>query len=202
MIPAMSITRNLLLFTALLLVTAACGRKRPASAPPPAAEVDAARLRRDSISADSARRAADARARADREAADRAAAERARIAAAQHTLEAAIYFGYDEDALTTDARRTLDAKVQLLSGSPAVRLRITGHTDERGSDEYNLALGQRRAAAAMRYLTARGIASNRLEIVSVGEEQPACSESAESCWSRNRRDEFTVTAGALAARAP
>jgi peptidoglycan-associated lipoprotein len=198
----MFITRSILFATALLTLTAACGRKRAAPSPSPTAEVDAERVRRDSIAADSARRVAEARARADREAADRAAAERARVEAAQRTLEAAIYFAYDEDALTPDARRALDAKTALLSGSPAVRLRITGHTDERGSDEYNLALGQRRAAAAMRYLVARGIAPNRLEIVSVGEEQPACSESAESCWNRNRRDEFAVTAGSVAARAP
>ena len=83
----------------------------------------------------------------------------------------------------------------MLNANPGLRLRIAGHTDERGSDEYNLALGQRRAAAAKRYLTQHGIAENRIEIISFGEERPAQQGSDESAWSQNRRDEFEIAAG-------
>jgi peptidoglycan-associated lipoprotein len=82
-----------------------------------------------------------------------------------------------------------------------VRLRITGHTDDRGADEYNLALGQRRAAAAKRFLTQRDVDAARVEIASVGEERPVCTEETEACWARNRRAEFTITAGSVAAGA-
>jgi peptidoglycan-associated lipoprotein len=81
----------------------------------------------------------------------------------------------------------------------ASRIRIAGHTDSRGSDEYNLALGQRRAAAAKRYLTDRGIDGSRVEIVSFGEERGTCTEESDSCWSRNRRDEFEITGGDITA---
>ena len=87
----------------------------------------------------------------------------------------------------------------ILTQNAAVKIRIAGHTDSRGSDEYNLALGQRRAAAAKRYLTDRGIDASRIEIVSFGEERGTCSDEDESCWSRNRRDEFEITAGQITA---
>jgi peptidoglycan-associated lipoprotein len=119
-----------------------------------------------------------------------AAAERARVA-----LREAIYFDYDQDNLRDDARRTLDAKVPILLSNRAVRLRIAGHTDERGSDEYNIALGQRRAAAARRYLVQQGVEESRIDIVSFGEERPTCRDASEGCWSRNRRDEFEIVAG-------
>lgn len=70
---------------------------------------------------------------------------------------------------------------------------ISGHADERGSDEYNLALGQRRAVAAKRYLVDHGIDATRLGVVSYGEEHPVCTASAEACWSKNRRAEFEIT---------
>jgi peptidoglycan-associated lipoprotein len=74
-------------------------------------------------------------------------------------------------------------------------MRISGHADERGSDEYNLALGNRRAAAAKRYLTGKGVADGRLEVVSYGEERPANPGHDEGSWAENRRDEFEVTGG-------
>jgi peptidoglycan-associated lipoprotein len=76
-----------------------------------------------------------------------------------------------------------------------LRVRVAGHTDDRGSDEYNLALGQRRAASVKRFLTERGVDDARVEIVSFGKERPTCEQQAESCWSRNRRAEFEITAG-------
>lgn len=113
------------------------------------------------------------------------------------TLQAPIYFEYDQDALTAEAQAQLDQKLAVLVGNPNVAVRVSGHADERGSDEYNLALGQRRAAMVKRYLTDRGIADTRLSIVSMGEERPACTGTDEGCWRRNRRAEFEITGGAV-----
>ena len=184
---------------ALLLVVAAstaCGRKQAETAPAPSTTTsdERERARRDSID-----RANAERERLDRERLDRERIARERVEEARRTMEAVIYFGYDRSDLTVEARNTLDAKLPLFGANRDVRIVIEGHTDERGSDEYNLALAQRRAAAAKRYLTQRGIAAERIEIRSLGEEQPVCTEEQESCWSRNRRDEFRVTTGALVA---
>jgi peptidoglycan-associated lipoprotein len=189
-------------FTVLTLLaltsTAACRRNKPAAAvPTPVATDDAAeRARREAAEreAEARRRAAEeeARLRAEREAAERTRA------AARTTLEATIYFAYDRSDLEAEARQILEAKLPILLANPGIRIRIAGHTDERGSDEYNLALGQRRAAAAKRYFTQRDIDESRIEIVSFGEERPTCTESAEGCWSRNRRDDFTITVGTIA----
>jgi len=116
--------------------------------------------------------------------------------ALRNTLREVIHFDFDEADLRDDARARLDAKLPILLANPGVTLRISGHADERGSDEYNLALGQRRAAAAKRYLTERGVAEGRIETVSYGEEQPVASGGDESAYSANRRAEFEVTSGA------
>jgi len=105
-----------------------------------------------------------------------------------------IYFDYDKAALRSDARETLGKLAQWLKINPEIGLRIDGHCDERGSNEYNLALGETRAASAQKYLVYLGISPEHFEILSYGEEKPVCSESNESCWSRNRRVEFTITA--------
>ena len=127
------------------------------------------------------------------------AAKAEAIRAATAALTATIYFDYDRSDITDDSRAKLDAKVPVLTQNTGVRIRIAGHTDSRGSDEYNLALGQRRAAAAKRYLTDRGIDGSRIEIVSFGEERPTCTDESEGCWSRNRRDEFEITGGQITA---
>ena len=126
-------------------------------------------------------------------AANAAAAEVARI---KVELGKPIYFDYDKSELRDDSRATLEAKVPYLQRFRDLRIRIAGNTDERGSDEYNLALGQRRAAAARSYLKSLGIDENRVDIVSFGEERPAMSGHEESAWSKNRRDEFDIVAGA------
>ena len=132
---------------------------------------------------------------------DSAARERqARLEEMRRTLSAPIYFDFDQSELSQSARATLDAKIAILNSNPGVRIRVAGNADERGSDEYNMALGQRRAAAARRYLSQRGIDEARLETVSYGEERPAARGAGESAWSQNRRDEFEVTAGELAVR--
>jgi len=101
-----------------------------------------------------------------------------------------------------DDAANLDRKAAILGANPAVRLRISGHADERGSDEYNLALGMRRAAAAKRYLENKGVEGARIEVISYGEERPLATGTDESSYANNRRDEFDVTAGGTNLVAP
>jgi peptidoglycan-associated lipoprotein len=115
-----------------------------------------------------------------------------RRARARALLEQAVYFQFDRSELDAAAREALDAKVEILNAEASYQLRIEGHADERGSDEYNMALAMRRAASVQRYLAGRGIAASRLEVVSLGEERPVCREENEGCWQRNRRAEFVV----------
>jgi peptidoglycan-associated lipoprotein len=103
-----------------------------------------------------------------------------------------IYFDFDKSTIRPDAAATLDAKIPWLQANPGMRIRIEGNADERGSDEYNLALGQRRAASAKRYLVDHGIAADRFDLVSYGEERPICTEHNEACWQQNRRDDFKI----------
>jgi peptidoglycan-associated lipoprotein len=119
-----------------------------------------------------------------------------RIQAARATLLEPIYFDYDRADLSDESKSGLQAKLPILTNSPDVKLRITGHADERGSDEYNLALGQSRAATALRYLVDHGIDRSRLDLTSYGEERPVCTEPNEGRWSRNRRAGFELIAGA------
>ena len=107
-------------------------------------------------------------------------------------ITAPIYFDFDKSDIRSDAAATLDRKVPWLQANPGMRIRIEGNADERGSDEYNLALGQRRAASAKRYLVEKGIDEGRFDLVSYGEERPVCTESNEDCWQRNRRDDFVI----------
>lgn len=129
----------------------------------------------------------------DPDAAARALA--AAVAEMVNALGTAVYFDYDKSDLRDDAKATLDAKVPILQVNKQVRVRIAGNTDELGSDEYNLALGQRRAASAKAYLTARGIDASRIDIVSFGEERPAQPGNDETARTKNRRDEFEIVAG-------
>jgi peptidoglycan-associated lipoprotein len=115
--------------------------------------------------------------------------------ALRNTLREVIHFDFDESDLRDDARARLEAKLPILLANPGVMLRISGHADERGSDEYNLALGQRRAAAAKRYLTERGVADGRIETASFGEEQPVAAGGDEASHAANRRAEFEITGG-------
>jgi len=178
-------------------VVVACGKK-PAPAPPAPVvnqdSIDAAnRARQDSIDAEKARQDSIARAQAE---AQRMAAEReAAINEMKATLAQPVYFEFDSDALSDSSRFTLDRKLAIMNGNPALRIRIAGNTDARGSDEYNLALGQRRAASAKRYLTQHGIDDSRVDLISYGEERPVAQGSDEAAYSQNRRDNFEITAG-------
>ena len=190
---------------AVLGVAAACSRRpapEPTVTPTTNGAAEAAEAaRRDSIArAEAARRDSIARAAAE---ADRLRGERERaLSEARAMLGAAIYFDYDSDALSEAARQSLEGKLAILNANPSLRIRIAGHADERGSDTYNLTLGQRRAAAAKRYLVQRGVAEGRIEVVSYGEERPVATGSDESAWAQNRRDEFEIIAGGDQMRAP
>ncbi len=103
-----------------------------------------------------------------------------------------IYFDFDRYNLRADARETLNANGDWLKANPSAAVEIEGHCDERGTNEYNMALGAKRAQAAMEYLTKLGVAANRLSTISYGEEVPVCEEHTEECWAKNRRDRFII----------
>lgn len=105
-----------------------------------------------------------------------------------------IYFAFDSNELSQESRQILTDKAQMLKANPNLILLIEGHCDERGTNEYNLALGERRSRAAYEYLVLAGIASTRLQIISYGEEYPAVQGTGEAVWGKNRRDEFKASA--------
>jgi peptidoglycan-associated lipoprotein len=100
------------------------------------------------------------------------------------------YFDYDKADLRADARTALSKTADFLKNYPQLKVTIEGHCDERGSTEYNLGLGDRRASAVKQFLVSSGISADRLSTVSYGKEKPFCMESNESCWQQNRRGHF------------
>jgi peptidoglycan-associated lipoprotein len=125
-----------------------------------------------------------------------------RVERARNTLLAKVYFDFDQAELRDDQRAALDEKLPIMRANPGVRIRIEGNADERGSDEYNMALGLRRAQTARKYLIDHGVDGGRIDISSNGEERPVCQEHDESCWKQNRRDEFVIVAGGESLVAP
>jgi len=103
-----------------------------------------------------------------------------------------IYFDFDKYDIRPSDTRTLDANAAWLKSNPNHLLLIEGHADERGTNEYNLALGERRAKSTMNYLVSQGVQANRITIISYGEERPQCTEHTEACWAKNRRAHFLV----------
>jgi peptidoglycan-associated lipoprotein len=101
-----------------------------------------------------------------------------------------VYFDFDKATIRPDAARTLNASAAWLVEHPGHAVLIEGHCDERGTNEYNLALGDRRAQAARNYLVSRGVAASRFRTISYGEERPVCAERTEACWWKNRRAHF------------
>ncbi|MBO6837392.1 MAG: OmpA family protein [Alphaproteobacteria bacterium] len=106
-----------------------------------------------------------------------------------------VFFAYDSSELSAQAQSTLDAQASWLAAFPAVTITIEGHADERGTDDYNLALSARRAAAARDYLIARGISAGRIETLPLGESRPVATGSNEASWAQNRRSVTVLTAG-------
>jgi peptidoglycan-associated lipoprotein len=173
-----------------LLLLPACRSRAPEAepAPLPAPAV--------STSADSAGLAARAQDSLARLAARRSAREAAFRGAAHlamlDTIGMRVHFEFDRADLMPEDRVLLDRKVAILRSNPNLSLQIAGHCDERGSDEYNLALGNRRAATVQTYLAVHGIPENRLRTVSYGEERPLYNGATEVAWAENRRGEFLV----------
>ncbi len=182
------------------MAIAACGGKpaaeQPAPTPTPTASNDdaaaRARARQDSIDAENRRRAA---ADSARMAADRAGA-------VMTDFKAMIHFDYNEATVRPADQAVLDRKAAIMQANPSLRVRIAGNADERGSDEYNLALGNRRATAAQRYLQNKGIDASRIDVISYGEERPLDTAGTEDAYAQNRRDEFDVTEGGTNLVAP
>ncbi|HUJ18362.1 MAG TPA: peptidoglycan-associated lipoprotein Pal [Nitrospirota bacterium] len=103
-----------------------------------------------------------------------------------------IYFDFNKPLIRDDAKDVMKANAAWLKAHPKVKIKIEGNCDERGTKEYNQALGERRAASAKRYLTDMGISGSRISLISYGKEKPVCTESDESCWQKNRRDDFVA----------
>lgn len=168
----------------------ACSRHKVAAAPTPTA-ASANRAAMDAADRENAKLRADADNR------EREEAERAKSRAGDRAaITTPVYFQFDRAEITDEGLQQLDQKVDALQRNSSVRVRIEGNADDSGSDEYNMALSQRRAAIAHRYLTDRGVDASRLQIVSWGEERPACTTSREEdCRAKNRRDEFVILSG-------
>jgi peptidoglycan-associated lipoprotein len=112
---------------------------------------------------------------------------------AERGLVSDVYFDYDASSLSQDARDTLAQNAGWMREHPEYTFTVEGHADERGTNDYNLALGQERAASASSYLQSLGVDAGRLRNISYGEERPVCTEIAESCWSQNRRVHFVIS---------
>ena len=107
---------------------------------------------------------------------------------------APVFFELDQSTLMPAGQATLQRNAEWMRRWTSTRILVEGHCDERGTNEYNLALGERRAAAVRDYLASLGIAADRVQATSRGEESPFCTESTDGCWAQNRRGHFTVTA--------
>jgi peptidoglycan-associated lipoprotein len=180
---------------AVALVANACHHAPPAETVAPQAQpADDRALRAHQDSIDAANRA---RAEAERIARERASAESAAAAARtaeqlRATLETKIHFAFDKANIRPEDVQILDQKLPVLQAKSQWRIRVAGHCDERGSDEYNLALGNRRAISAKQYLVSHGVDGSRIEVVSYGKEHPLDSGHNEAAWAVNRRDEFEI----------
>ena len=108
-----------------------------------------------------------------------------------------VHFAYNEYNIEDQDKNTLQKQATWLNKYPGVQITIEGHCDERGTREYNLALGARRANAVKEYLVSLGVNTNRLQTVSYGKERPLCTQSSEDCWAQNRRGVSTITSGAM-----
>jgi peptidoglycan-associated lipoprotein len=192
----------IMFFLAMALMTfgSGCSKKQiKQEAAPVVSQVDDSEARRAAEEEAARKRAAE-----EEEAAKRAAEEEARNRAAAEAAQKLIqdqinafesekiYFDYDKADLKPEARATLEQKARFLQANSSYSVTIEGNCDERGTNEYNLALGERRADAASKFLNSMGISADRITTVSYGEEKPVAMGYNESAWSQNRRDEFKL----------
>ena len=200
----------LLLLGGLVAVAlTACGGKQP-EPPAPAAGPNADSLAAAQKAHDDSVAAAQAEAeRLAREDAERRQRMADSLAALGRSTEAVktilatmVHFDFDKSIIRAGDAAVLDQKVAILQANPGLRIRLSGHCDERGSDEYNLALGNRRATAAKQYLVSHGIDAGRIETASYGEERPIDPAHNEEAWAKNRRDETEILAGGDALKQP
>lgn len=114
--------------------------------------------------------------------------------AAQAITDGVVYFDFDKSDIKAESRDMLRQKAELMKAYPSIRVRIEGNCDARGTQEYNLALGERRARASYEYLVMLGVNPDQMEMISFGKERPAVEGTGPSVWSKNRRDDFRVIA--------
>jgi peptidoglycan-associated lipoprotein len=179
-----------------LFMVVSCGKKTPGPgdtgdragiSETEAAEAEKAAMEREKRQAAIEEQEIQARQKAEQEA--RQKAEQAR----DQFVNEKLYFGFDDSSLTPEARNVLRAKVQWLRANPDQCVLVEGHCDERGTDEYNLALGSRRAESVKDFMVKAGIDASRLTTISYGEERPAVAGRNEDAWAKNRRAEFKFT---------
>lgn len=184
----MSTRIALAVLVSITLLSAACGKKAPAPVGPAIAEA------RDTAPPPSSPAAPDpspaAAAEPDIWSQDLATID---AWAKEKGFLGEVYFDFDRYELRPEARERLSRNADFLKSYPDVLVTIEGHCDERGTTEYNVALGDRRAFSALRFLEQLGVDRTRMRTVSYGEERPQCRESQESCWSRNRRAAFVIS---------
>ena len=201
-----------------ITIVAACGGSKPETAATPQLNADsvaAAEQARQAEAERQAREEAERKAREDSERVAREEAERARqhtadsLAAVARaademraTLATMIHFDFDKSKVLPGDASVLDQKITILTSNPDFKIRVAGHCDERGSAKYNMALGNRRAAAAKQYLMKHGIDASRIETISYGKERPLDPGHDEAAWAKNRRDEFEIVSGGVALRQP
>jgi peptidoglycan-associated lipoprotein len=189
----------LVFLVSIILTVSSCAKKQVQSTDTtPGASTEARALTEEEIAAQKAREAEEIAARA------RTEAERQEMLARMRAKEGIgteiagfederIYFDFDKSDLKPEARDVLRRKADWLRKNPEFRITITGHCDERGTREYNMALGQRRADAAFKYLNALGVSADRIVTVSKGKEEPLDPRSTPEAWAKNRRAEFRVS---------
>lgn len=181
---SLSVVRLLVIVFALLVITVGCAKK-------PVVEETAVPAEPTQVVVEQPVRAVQESTVTDTALSAEEAAAEARRAAASGLQR--IHFEFDRSDLTEEAKQILVNNAGLLRAAPQVNVLIEGHTDERGSDEYNLALGERRAISARNFLVSLGVAAERLRIISYGEEMPIALERNEEAWAKNRRAEFKIS---------
>jgi peptidoglycan-associated lipoprotein len=187
----MKLRQAILLALLPLVVLGGCKRRPPVTDPAP--DNGAGTYDPGPVNDDSIRMAREAE-RLESERLERERLER-ETARAREVLAEIVFFEFDSDEITGDAEELLRLKAAVLSANPNVRVRIDGHADQRGSTEYNLALGQRRAEAVRSFLAGYGVDTGRMATSSYGKERPLMEGNDEYAWSRNRRAEFAITGG-------